>query len=344
MAIGSILVHHQNTEVMVVALLLTLKINKIMELKEIIILTQVKGIGPAFFKKNRSRLMQSDDCINFIKEVNEDALTEYHVYENVAASILSDCNSLGIKPISCLSPEYPKLLLEINDPPAVLYTKGNELLLDKVIAIIGTRHSTPLGDKIAERLGEHFSQSYAICNGLVEGIDEHSVYYNGKITSKAIGIISGGLNYTQTCSKVHAKVIEDVLNAGGLIISEYPPQQPEDKYSGSKASRIQAALSQGLILVQSGIDGGSKYTLATFSKLQRVLGVIHFPTSEEYQSEKFEANRVIISEQKEGIARFVGLKTTKKIELSCIIPIQGKADYDVFSSKIENTIFQTSLF
>ena len=315
-----------------------------MELKEILILTQVKGIGPAFLKKNRSRLMCCDDCTNFIKEVNEEVLTEYQVYENVAERVLADCNSLGIKPISCLSPEYPRLLLEINDPPAVLYIKGNEALLNKVIAIIGTRHSTPLGNKIAERLGEHFSKEYSICNGLVEGIDEHSICFNGKITSKAIGIISGGLNYTQTCSKAHAKVIDDVLNAGGLIVSEYPPQQPEDKYSGSKASRIQAALSQGLILVQSGIDGGSKYTLATFSKLPRVLGVIHFPTSEEYQSEKFEANRVIISEQKDGIARFVGLKTTKKIELSSIIPIQGKADYDIFSSKIDNITFQTSLF
>lgn len=99
------------------------------------------------------------------------------------------------------------MLLEINDPPAVLYIKGNETLLNKVIAIIGTRHSTPLGNKIAERLGEHFSQEYSICNGLVEGIDEHSIYFNGKITSKAIGIISRGLNYAQTCSKAHAKLL-----------------------------------------------------------------------------------------------------------------------------------------
>lgn len=315
-----------------------------MDIKNVLMLTKVKGIGPAFFKKNRSRLITSNDCECFIKEVNEDALSEFSLYERFADGVLADCKSLNIKPISCLSPEYPKLLLEINDPPAVLYIKGNEMLLNKVIAIIGTRHSTPLGDKIAERLGEYFSQEYAICNGLVEGIDEHSVYYNGKITSRAIGIISGGLDYIQTCSKAHAKVIEDVLNAGGLIISEYPPRQPEDKYSGSKASRIQAALSQGLILVQSGIDGGSKYTLGTFAKLPRVLGVIHFPSSEEYQSEKFEANRVIISEQKEGIAKFIGLKTTKKIELSSIIPIQGKADYDVFSSKIESASQPSSLF
>ncbi|MCF0158803.1 MAG: DNA-processing protein DprA [Veillonella sp.] len=316
-----------------------------MVLKDILILSQVKGIGPAFFKKNRVRLINCDDCIDIIKEVNPDAESEYSNYENFADSVIRDCESLGIKALTCFSSEYPQQLLEISDPPPVLYVKGNEKLLDKVIAIIGTRHSTPLGEVIAERLGEHFSQEFAICNGLVEGIDEHSIYHNGKVTSKAIGIISGGLNYKQTCTKAHAKVIEDVLNAGGLIISEYPPQQAEDKYSGSKASRIQAALSQGLILVQSSIDGGSKYTLAAFAKLPRILGVIHFPSSEEYKSEKFEANRVIIAEWKEGVAKFVGLKTSKKVALLNIIPIQGKADYDTFSKNLEfRTPQQTSFF
>lgn len=307
-----------------------------MTLKDIIILTQVKGIGPAFFKSNRARLMNCDDCKEIIKEKNADALSDYAVYEHFADSVINDCEALEIKAISCFSPEYPQQLLEISDPPAVLYVKGNEQLLNKVIAIIGTRHSTPLGNTIAERLGEHFSKEYAICNGLVEGIDEHSIYYNGKVTPKAIGIISGGLNYTQTCTKSHAKVIDDVLNAGGLIISEYPPQQPEDKYSGSKASRIQAGLSHGLILVQSSIDGGSKYTLAAFSKLPRVLGVINFPSCDEYQTEKFEANRVITSENYEGVARFVGLKTSKKIALSAIVAIQGKSDYNIFSDKLES--------
>ena len=73
----------------------------------------------------------------------------------------------------------------------------------------------------------------------------------------------------------------------------------------------------------------------------------HAPTSEEYQSDTFEANRVIISEQKDGLARFVGLqnyKKRKKIELSSIIPVQGKAYYDIFSSKLDKITFQTSLF
>lgn len=80
-----------------------------------------------------------------------------------------------------------------------------------------------MGNRIAERLGGYFSQRFAICNGLVEGIDEHSIYVNGKVVPNAIGIISGGLCYKSTCSQNHIRVVEDVLKAGGLIISEYPP-------------------------------------------------------------------------------------------------------------------------
>lgn len=75
------------------------------------------------------------------------------------------------------------------------------------------------------------------------------------------GIISGGLCYKSTCSQNHIRVIEDVLKVCGLIILEYPPMKKEDQYSGSASSRIQARVSSGIMLVQSKIDGGSKYTL-----------------------------------------------------------------------------------
>ena len=79
------------------ALQLTLKINKNMELKNIIILTQVKGIGPAFFKKNRSRLMFCNDCVSFIKEINENALLELSVYERFAENVRHKIYSVDLK-------------------------------------------------------------------------------------------------------------------------------------------------------------------------------------------------------------------------------------------------------
>lgn len=298
----------------------------------------IKGIGPAFMKRNRNRLAQSESCLQIVEENKPAEIDSIPHLSKVADSIIKDCQFLGIEIIDFFSHDYPWQLLEISDPPSVLYIKGNKSLLKNVIAIIGTRHSTPLGNKIAERLGQYFSNKFSICNGLVEGIDEHSIYIDGKVLPNVVGIISGGLNYTETCIKAHIRVIEDVIQADGLIVSEFPPQQKEDKYSGSKASRIQAGLSQGLILVQSSIDGGSKYTLASYAKLKRVLGIVHVPSVDEYNLDVFGANRLIVEKHNSGVAEMIGFKKADNINIRSIITVEGKNNYEEFENEVFFTI------
>jgi len=299
-----------------------------MDIKNILILSMVKGIGPAFIKKNCHRLINDSSCDQIVKESKPEELDNLVSYAKTADEIMSDCKDNDIKMVSIIDAEYPSQLKEIGDPPSVLFIKGNLSLLNHVIAIIGTRHSSELGNKIAERVGSYFADYFSICNGLVEGIDEHSIYVGSKVLSNVVGIISGGLCYNETCSSHHIQVINDVLEAGGLIISEYYPRQKEDMYSGSKASRIQAGLSHGLILVQSKIDGGSKYTLAKFAKLGRPIGVIHFPSSAEYQSESFGANCLIAEKGKDGLAQMIGLKKTSSINIGPLIVLSNKDDYN----------------
>lgn len=306
-----------------------------MDIKNILILSMVKNIGPAFIKKNRHRLSRIASCEEIVREAKPEEAENLSHYATVADEIISDCNANDIKMISILDSTYPSQLAEIGDPPSVLFLKGDESLLEHVIAIIGTRHSTELGNKIAERVGAYFSNKYSICNGLVEGIDEHSIYYNGHVTKNVVGIISGGLLYKETCTSNHIRVIDDVINAGGLIISEFYPRQKEDKYSGSKASRIQAGLSHGLILVQSAVDGGSKYTLAKYVKLGRPIGVIHYPSSEEYNTDVFGANRLIVEKGKDGLAQMIDLKKVSSFNVGRLIALSDKGDYEKLIKEIE---------
>lgn len=299
-----------------------------MDIKNILILSMVKGIGPAFIKKNCHRLINDSSCDQIVKESKPEELDNLVSYAKTADEIMSDCKDNDIKVVSIIDAEYPSQLKEIGDPPSVLFIKGNLSLLNHVIAIIGTRHSSELGNKIAERVGSYFADYFSICNGLVEGIDEHSIYVGSKVLSNVVGIISGGLCYNETCSSHHIQVINDVLEAGGLIISEYYPRQKEDMYSGSKASRIQAGLSHALILVQSKVDGGSKYTLSKFAKLGRPIGVIHYPSSEKYESESFGANRLIVEKGKEGIAQIIGLKKASSLNTGELIVLSNKDDYN----------------
>ena len=304
--------------------------------KNIIALSLIKGIGAAFMKQNFDLLCSYKNNIEMLSglsnKINSIDLAENIIY---ADNIINECKINKIRILTIVDDDYPQKLLEIKDPPSVIYLKGNYSLLSKVIAIIGTRKSTDLGNKIAAKLGTYFSQNWAICNGLVDGIDKNSVLINNEMVPNVIGILSGGLNYENTSSKITKELASKVLTNNGLLISEQEPNKKEDQFSGSKASRIQAGLSRGLILIQSSVSGGSKYTLKSFSELKRPIGVIAFEENLEYiNSDEFSANRLLIAKSKEGLLKMCDIKKAENLKTSEIIKIASLEDYTIFEKSI----------
>jgi DNA processing protein len=300
--------------------------------KYIIAISLIKGIGAAFMKQNIHLIDNYKDNLEMLCGISN-KITLGDLEENIvyAERIIQECSENDIVIRTIIEDDYPKQLLEIKDPPPVLYLKGNLNLLSKVIAIIGTRKSTELGNKIAAKLGNYFSDKWSICNGLVDGIDKSAVLINNTIVPNVIGVLSGGLNFEKTSSKVTKELASMVLANNGLLISEQEPNKKEDQFSGSKASRIQAGLSNGLILAQSSITGGSKYTLKTFTELKRPIGVIAFETNSEYQmSEEFSANRLLVLDGKKGLLKICDIKKPENLKTSHIIEITGIGDYNVF--------------
>lgn len=304
--------------------------------ENIIALANINGIGASFMKQNLSLISLYRDNLEMLSSLsNKIHEKDLHVNILKAREIINECNANDIKIISYLDTDYPKLLLEIKDPPPVLYAKGNLELLHKAIAIIGTRKATELGNKIAKKVGQYFSEHWAICNGLVEGIDKHSITNDDEVFSNVIGVISGGLNFEKTSSKITKELAKKVLDRKGLLLSENEPNKKEDQFSGSKASRIQAGLSRGLILIQSSTNGGSKYTLKTFSELNRPIGIIDFKTNSEFNnSDEFSGNRLLLTELKEGLQKMCDIKSTELIKTREIISISGNEDYKAFEKTI----------
>ena len=305
--------------------------------ENIIALANIKGIGASFMKQHINLISLYKDNLEMLASLSH-KIDEIDLHANIlkAREIISDCAANGIKIISYLDADYPKLLLEIKDPPPVLYAKGNLALLDKAIAIIGTRNSTDLGNKIAQKVGNYFSNQWAICNGLVEGIDKNSILNEDAVYSNVIGVISGGLHFEITSSKITKEFAKKVLESNGLLLSENEPNKKEDQFSGSKASRIQAGLSKGLILIQSSINGGSKYTLKTFSELQRPIGVINFNSNTEFSnSDEFSGNRILLSDLNNGLQKMCNIKSNELIKTSKIISISGNEDYKIFENNLK---------
>ncbi len=305
--------------------------------ENILALSMIKGVGANFIKKNLSLISAYENNLEMLAgmggKINMEEIT---ANLPAARSMLQRCEALNIQAISILDSNYPSKLKELKDPPPFLYCLGNLALLHQnTIAIIGTRKSTELGDQIACRIGSYFTQNYSICNGLVEGIDKSSIYNGKDVFPNVIGILSGGLNFGNTSSKITIELAEKVLDNNGLLISEYEPDQKETQFSGSKASRIQAGISNALILIQSKKDGGSKYTLKAFSELSRPLGIVDFKDNQEFQiSENFSGNRLLLEKGLEGIAEMCDIKKKETIRISKLIKISQKSDYINFEKEI----------
>ncbi|MEA2017721.1 MAG: DNA-processing protein DprA [Campylobacterota bacterium] len=334
--------------------------------KYILSLMKTKGVGPAFIKKRLHIFKNYQDNITVFKEnfylslsKKEEERIDIERHLDEAEKILDECLQYNILVIEITNDLYPKNLLELKDPPPVLFCKGNISLLEKqIIGIIGTRKATKLGEKIANRVGSFFSLHFSITNGLVDGIDKCSILNNNEAYSNVIGILSGGLNFNFTSSLITQNLATKVLNNNGLLISELSPNEKEDAFSGSKSSRIQAGLSNVLILIQSSIDGGSKYTLNSFKDLKRLLAVINFSDNEDFNSsESFSANRLMTLTPYKGLSLicekiknknmvFNENIDTNKVKLNRIITLENKNDYykiidylKELNSSSENTLF-----
>lgn len=301
-------------------------------IRVLLALGKISGIGDAFIKKNISvfNLKTTDKVIEQLSKITDkvsfEAISE-HI--NWAENVVKRCNELNIRILPIYSLDYPKYLKELSNPPSVLYLLGNTSLLEKpIISLIGTRKSTILGGRIANKVGAYFSQEYSICNGLVEGIDRCSIENEDSVYPNVVGILSGGLNFNTTSSKTTLELAKKVLEQNGLLLSEVEPDQKEDQYSGSKSSRIQAGISSVLILIQSSIDGGSKYTIKSFSKLNRTIGYISFTGNSEYDSNSsFSANRMFDKLGLDGVAKMCSFKNSSSLSIKRLVPIHSVTDY-----------------
>jgi len=155
---------------------------------------------------------------------------------------------------------YPKLLSEINDPPIVLYYKGDLNLLQssKTISVVGTRNHSYYGAKATKLLVEDFVlNGFIIVSGLAKGIDllAHQTAINSH--GKTIAVL--GTKLTDFFPQSNKKVYEEILTAGGLLLTEYYTD-PYADWNFPKRNRIIAGLSMKTIVVEAPEKSGALIT------------------------------------------------------------------------------------
>lgn len=157
-------------------------------------------------------------------------------------------------------PHYPPLLKQIYDPPIVLWAKGDpEALKKQGVAIVGTRNPGKYGLQQAEKWSKIIcGAGLSINSGLAYGVDSkaHSTAVeNGGIT---VAVLGSGIDWIYP--ERNRGLADRIAKNGGAVITEYPPGSKPDAGHFPERNRIVSGMSHGVLVVESGIKGGSMIT------------------------------------------------------------------------------------
>ncbi len=157
-------------------------------------------------------------------------------------------------------PDYPERLREIFDPPPVLWALGELQLLSRpAIAIVGTRHPTPYGTGMAEVLARDLaSHRLVVLSGMARGID--TAAHRGALAAGGSTVAVWGTGIDVIYPKENKPLAENILVAGGAILSEYRLGTFPAPQNFPKRNRILSGMSIGVLVVEAGENSGTRVT------------------------------------------------------------------------------------
>lgn len=184
--------------------------------------------------------------------------------------------------ITLADPDYPSLLLNIPDPPPLLYFKGQRKFLSAPsLAIVGSRNATPQGISNAASFAEAASNAgFCILSGMALGVDTAAHYGGLRGMASSIAIVGTGLDivYPARNHDLAHRLAKD-----GAIISEFPLGTPAIGNNFPRRNRIISGMSQGCLVVEAALRSGSLITarqaLEQGREVLAIPGSIHSPLS-----------------------------------------------------------------
>ncbi len=182
------------------------------------------------------------------------------------------CNEREISVVTHIEDEYPLMFRGDPTAPAVVFYKGSlSHLQRRRVAIIGTRHATRRGRHFASELATQLSHhGVAVVSGLARGIDvsAHAGIRDRGIAGSPIAVVASGVDviYSREHSMIWRWVSEN-----GLIISEAPPGTRPEAHLFPLRNRILACISEIVVVVESGVAGGSMITVREAEKRGRTV-------------------------------------------------------------------------
>lgn len=216
--------------------------------------------------------------------------------EQIKLAVQHNCKILSIQ-----DPDYPELLAQTADAPPLLFVKGALSKKSLSVAVIGTRKPSPAGILLARKATKSYVEKGAsIISGLALGCDTIAHETALDCGGHTVAILAHGLQTVEPES--NRQLAQRILDSGGALVTEYPLGTRSSRHYFVARDRIQAGISNGVVLIQSTLTGGSLHASKAILEYGRWLEV----AKRNDDSETFAANDILLGEDDRKRIELIG--------------------------------------
>ncbi len=225
--------------------------------KGIVHLLEVFGDARSIFAASREELIRRAE----LNPAVADELVR-RVGLRAANEELRHCERNAIRMLASTDPEYPALLREIPDYPHLLYLQGDPAALSgPLLAVVGTRNSTPYGADSCRRLIRDLSErvpNLVIVSGLAYGIDVVAHRAALECGLRTVAVVANSLPGVTPAA--HTSLAREIIDTGGAVLTELHSRSKQKGVFFLARNRLIAGLAAGTLVIESPAGGGSLNT------------------------------------------------------------------------------------
>lgn len=238
-------------------------------MKSWISLNMTPGVGPRVATKLLETFGSPDSVFNATRSQLEALRIKPETIESIMSRELDSRAEVELERVKKLGGDililddgsYPQLLREIADPPITLYVRGawETSLAQPCVAIIGSRMCSTYGTNAAEMLSRDLaSRGICVISGLARGIDTAAHRGAMRGAGKTVAVLGTGIDGAYP--KENMRLINDIIESGGAVVSQFPLGTPPLKDNFPYRNRIISGLSLGVLIVEASERSGSLIT------------------------------------------------------------------------------------
>lgn len=250
------------------------------ETRACLILRSLHGVGDATVRSLINTHKSAERALDYVRTGNARTVTGTAIPASVpqasldvAKQLMQQANDTGVRIICITQNEYPARLLELHDPPSVLFVRGTlETSTPPAVAVVGTRNASGYGLRVAKAIATVCARSgVSIVSGLARGIDgaahEAALTANGR----TVAVLGTGIDVTYPRSH---RALQERIAQDGLLISELGFGDSGHAGTFPRRNRIIAALADITVVVEAGTGSGALITADHALELGRTVACV----------------------------------------------------------------------